>query len=180
MRGFTLIELIVALAVLGSFLGLGIPAMHNLIERHDSQTAYFSLRRTLQQARIQAQDQLTDVTVCPMKGTACLADWSAPIHVFTDLNFNQTLDEDETLLFIAHIDTRFGYWQKTKAKQNYVRFNPLGHAFSSASTFLYCPYSDHDNLAKSIVISFQGRIRTGQYLSSRGTPYAQFSNMNCN
>ncbi len=179
MRGFTLIELMVALVILGAFLALGIPAMNQLHERYDSRAAYFRLQQVLTNARIKSLEEVTELTVCPMSEKTCSNNWDDPIHVFEDTNLNQTLDDNEKLYFVAHIDSRFGYWQKTKANQNYVRFNELGHAFSSASTFLYCPFSDRDSLAKSIVINFQGRIRTGHYLNSRGVPYAAFNNINC-
>lgn len=51
MRGFTALELIIAMAILMSFLTLGIPKMHALAERHSSQSAFYNLRRTLAQAR---------------------------------------------------------------------------------------------------------------------------------
>jgi len=178
-RGFTIIELVVAMAILVSFLALGIPKMHSMIERHNSQTVFYSLRRTLAQARGLAQAKLINVTICPLQGENCSSNWQGPVTVFNDENMNSTLDPEDTVFFSADIHTSHGFWQKSKASQNYVRFNPLGHAFSSATTFLYCPYSDNKKIAKSIVISFQGRIRTAPYLNRRGEPYAHFSRLNC-
>lgn len=179
MRGFTALELIIAMAILMSFLTLGIPKMHALAERHSSQSAFYNLRRTLAQARGLAQDQLISVSVCPLQDNSCTSNWDNPITVFNDENANNTLDAEETIFFTSNIQTQYGYWQKTNHSQGYVRFNPLGHAFSSATTFLYCPFSDHDSVAKSIIVNFQGRIRTSSYLNQQGQPYAQFSNLNC-
>jgi type IV fimbrial biogenesis protein FimT len=178
-RGFTIIELIVATAILTSFLALGIPTMHNMVERHTSRIVFDDLRRTLAQARGLAQDKLINVSVCPLQGKNCTPNWDKPVTVFNDQNNNNTVDANEEVFFSSDIQTNYGYWKKSKASQNYVRFNPLGHAFSSATTFLYCPFSNHDAMAKSIVISFQGRIRTASYLNEQGQPYAHFSNLNC-
>ncbi|MGR6873373.1 GspH/FimT family pseudopilin [Pseudomonas sp. HK3] len=180
MRGFTLIELMVSTAILASFLALGVPAMQGMIERHESNTAFYNLRRTFANARGLAQDKSINVSVCPIQGADCTSSWDDTVTVFNDRNFNNTVDEDEVVFFSTSISNRHGYWLKTKSNQSYVRFNPLGHAFSSASTFLYCPYSDHDKIAKSIVISFQGRIRTAPYLNKQGIPYAKYSTIDCN
>lgn len=179
MRGFTLIELMVATAVLASLLALSIPKMQDVLERHSSRVVFHSLRKTLAHARGLAQDKSAHIAVCPLQGNNCSASWDEPITVFNDKNTNNALDADEDIFFSSHINTRYGHWKKSKASQNYVRFNPLGHAFSSATTFLYCPFSNRDQIAKSIVISFQGRIRTASYLNSNGTPYARFANLNC-
>ena len=179
MRGFTLIELMVATVILMSFLALGLPAMHNMIERHHSRTDFYTFRKTLASARDLAQSKSIDVSVCPTQGQSCSSNWDNPITTFHDANFNNVIDDNEEVFFNTTISSQHGYWLKTKSKQNFVRFNPLGHAFSSASTFLYCPFSDHDKLAKSIVISFQGRIRTAPYLNKQGVPYSHYSSINC-
>ena len=179
MRGFTLIELMVATVILMSFLTLGIPTMQNMIERHHSRTDFYTLRKTLASARGLAQSKSIDVSVCPTQGQSCSSNWDNPITTFHDENFNNMIDDNEEVFFNTTISSRHGYWLKTKSNQNYVRFNPMGHAFSSASTFLYCPFSDHDKLAKSIIINFQGRIRTAPYLNKQGTPYSHYSSINC-
>ena len=180
MRGFTLLELIVALAILGAFFGLGIPKLHQFFDRHTSHTNILTLRNTLSAARNLAQTRSEHITVCPMADVACTNNWKQPLKVFNDLNLNQTLDEDETLFLTTYLDHDHGEWHKTKAKQTYVRFNHLGHAFSSASTFLYCPHSNQYQHAKSIIINFQGRIKIADYLNSRGTPYARYESILCN
>ena len=179
MRGFTLIELMVSVAILVSFFAFGIPQMQRMIERYESSTKFDTFRKTLIHARSLAQDKSANITLCPLQGTNCSSNWNNPISVFSDSNYNNMLDGNEELYYKTNIHSRHGYWQKTKSNQSYIRFNPLGHAFSSASTFLYCPFSNRDNIAKSIVINFQGRIRTTPYLNNNGSPYAYFTSINC-
>ncbi|GAA6135877.1 GspH/FimT family pseudopilin [Oceaniserpentilla sp. 4NH20-0058] len=179
MRGFTLLELLVAMTILVSFLGLGIPKLNHFIDRHQAHTDILTLRRVLFQARSTAQHTSSHITVCPTRHNACSDDWQDPIRVFQDINLNNILDEDEVIYSTTDLSSNMGYWKKSKAKQNFVRFNPLGHAFSSASTFLYCPYSKHYELAKSIIINFQGRIRIDDYLNSKGSPYSKYQRYAC-
>lgn len=179
MKGFTLLELILSMAILASFLGLGIPKIHQQIDRYSSHTNILSLRNTLNSARGLARSRSEHITVCPTNGTACSNNWEDPIRVFNDLNLNQVIDEDETLFFTTYLDADNGYWRKSKTRQSFVRFNHLGHAFSSASTFVYCPYSQRYQYAKSIIINFQGRIKIADYLNTRGIPYAKYENIAC-
>jgi type IV fimbrial biogenesis protein FimT len=178
-RGFTLIELIVSVAILVSFFALGVPKMQGMIERHESSTSFHTLRKALVNARGLAQSKILHVSVCPMENTDCTNNWNGKITIFNDQNLNNSIDPNEELYFNTNIHSRHGYWLKTKPRQTYIRFNPLGHAFSSASTFLYCPFSNLDNIAKSIVISFQGRIRTTPYLNKHGSPYNHFESISC-
>ncbi len=179
MRGFTIIELVVAMAILVSFLALGIPKMHSMIERHHVYVDFHQVRKALTSARGIAQKESINVSLCPVKNKSCSSNWQQPLKAFHDRNTNNTIDDDEIVFFTSSMTSDYGYWQKSKESQNFVRFNALGHAFSSASTFLYCPYSVHKRLAKSIVISFQGRIRTASYLNRSGRPYSRFSRLNC-
>ena len=179
MRGFTIIELVVAMAILVSFLALGIPKMHSMVERHNIYVDFQQVRKALTTARGIAQKESINVSLCPVENKSCSSNWQQPLTAFHDRNANNAIDEDEIVLFTSNMTSDYGYWQKSKATQNFVRFNALGHAFSSASTFLYCPYSEHNTLAKSIVISFQGRIRTAPYLNKQGRPYSRFERLNC-
>lgn len=53
-RGFTLVELMTALAVLAVLLGLGLPAFSGLIERSRADTDMNGLQRALSTARLEA------------------------------------------------------------------------------------------------------------------------------
>jgi prepilin-type N-terminal cleavage/methylation domain-containing protein len=79
-RGFTLIELMVALVVLGILLGIGIPSFNSVIESTNLRSVTHSLNTATQLARSEALDRRDDVVVCRANGalSACSfgADWS--------------------------------------------------------------------------------------------------------
>lgn len=179
MKGLTLIELMICTALLVIFLSVGIPGTHELIEKYEAKSAVKQLKGTLMSARALALNKRVSVTVCPISNTQCINNWNDPITAFSDSNNNQILDPDETPYFSTKLDTPAGYWQKKRINAPKVNFSPEGHAFATATTFLYCPYSTHNHLAKQLVINFQGRIRVDNYLSNRGLPYANISPLTC-
>ncbi len=179
MRGFTLIELVASTATLAIILTAGVPALTSLLDSHYAKTSLSSLRSTLMSARNIALIRTQETIVCPMENNACVNNWNQPLVVFSDINDNLKLEPDETIHLIVSNEINRGYWQKKRSSMHYIKFSPQGHAFSSATTFLYCPDSGQATHAKQLVISFQGRIRTNSYLSNRGAPYAALAPLSC-
>jgi type IV fimbrial biogenesis protein FimT len=178
-KGFTLIELTVSFAVLTIILSLGVPKFETLIEIHKRNIAISSLKRIMVQSRALALENEISITACPMQNGQCINNWEAPITIFYDLNNNLAIDTNEAIFQTTQMDLTTGYWQKKRANSPFIRFNPQGHAFSSATTFLYCPISTNLELARQLVISFQGRIRIDHYLTQSGAPYASLSPLAC-
>lgn len=178
-KGFTLIELMISIALLIIVFSVGIPGLATLVDKYQSSSATSSLKNILNQARRQALEKRTDITVCPVLHQQCVQSWDAPIAVFIDSNADQTIDAGESIVLQTQLNMSSGFWQKKRINTPYVRFSPNGHAFSTATTFLYCPYSEAGQYAKQIIINFQGRIRTENYLSRNGTPYASVSPLSC-
>jgi type IV fimbrial biogenesis protein FimT len=178
-KGLTLIEVMISVAILCITLSTAVPSVGYLIERYEAYIAVSTLARTLKRSRALALRQHVDITVCPTKDDQCSNEWSLPITIFADTNNNQIIDVDENLYFHTEISASTGYWQKKRFNSPFMKFSPEGHAFSTATTFLYCPYSAKNTLAKQVVINFQGRIRIHNYLSRSNTPYANLAPLSC-
>ena len=179
MKGLTLIELMAAVAILTIILSVAVPGTGYLLEKYQADIAIANLKSILMKSRVLALEHETTVTICPIQNNRCSQSWDDPITAFSDRNNNITIDSDEQIFFSTQMNISTGYWQKKRANTPYMKFNPQGHAFSSATTFLYCPDSTNHSLAKQLVINFQGRIRVDHYLSSRGTPYASIAPLSC-
>ena len=179
MRGFTLIELIVTTAIMAIILSAGVPGFKSMMDNHKARISLSTLRQTLQKTRTIALKTAQPALLCPLENKRCINDWSGPLSIFNDLNNNFSLDNDERLHIQVSNGVNYGYWQKKKANQSYIKFSSLGHAYGSATTFLYCPNSKNDKVAKQLVINFQGRIRTNNYLNSNGTPFANVDPLSC-
>ena len=180
MRGFTLIELIVALAVLSIIMSTGVPKFSDMLDEYYADIALSSLKNVFQKTRILALNNSQETIACPFKDNQCSDDWSLPIGVFHDQNQNLKLDPKELLYFKLSNEVKHGYWQKKRVKASFIKFTAQGYAFSSATTFLYCPDSGNSNSAKQLVINFQGRIRVNSYLNANGSPYSNLSPLSCN
>ena len=98
-RGFTLLELLIALAVMAIALGMGVPAYKNMIANSQSTAAANDLMMMAQNARAQAMRTRTRVVMCPsVDGERCSgSDWSNAISGL-DENRNDTIDGNETIL----------------------------------------------------------------------------------
>ena len=179
MRGFTLTELLMTTAVFGIIITVAAPSLINISDNHNSNSSVTHMRKVLTSARNIALSNNQKVTVCPNINGICNNNWQNKLSVFIDSNNNKKIDNEETLYLTASNENTSGTWLIRNTATNSIQFNEQGHAFGSATTFLYCPSSMQNRYARQLIISFQGRIRSDYYLSNNGTPYASLGNFNC-
>lgn len=98
--GFTLLEALVALAVMAILMGLAVPQGIGLRERQQLQAQAEDFWSSLMLARSQALLHQAHVTVCAASPAGCdaTAGWHAGWWVFVDGNRNGRRDADEPLL----------------------------------------------------------------------------------
>jgi len=99
--GFTLIELIVAVAVLAITLALGVPSFRDLIVNNRLVTQANDLLLDLVKIRGEAIRRNAPVSFCPKgPGNTCGTDWKQGMLVFVD--YDQTLDAGCEIDAAAH------------------------------------------------------------------------------
>lgn len=99
-RGFTLVELMVTVAVLAVILAIGVPSFTGIMHRNRLTASANELVAALQTAKMEAIRRNSRVVICPTaNGTSCSggSDWSRVI-VFADLNGNSIVNTDDTLI----------------------------------------------------------------------------------
>jgi prepilin-type N-terminal cleavage/methylation domain-containing protein len=152
-RGFTLIELMVVLAISAILLFIGVPSFQNMSENNRLSSAINEIHGNLTFARNQAINQISYVTVCPLdQNNECSTNWINGMDIFIDEDKDGVFDDDdgETLLKKA---TPFNA-NDTLTFHNIksITFTPDGLINGSADEFLYCT----TNNKKGVSITYSG------------------------
>ena len=158
-RGFTVLELLIALAVLAIVLILGIPALSEYGLRQRMSATINALHTHLALARAEAIHLNTHVVACPGNRTVgCIDgnDWSQGWIVFSDLNGDRQLQSLEHL-HRAEPALEQLFVLSTPGRSN-IRFYPNGSAPGSNGSINFCDRRGPAE-ARRLVISNLGRIR---------------------
>ncbi|MGH1485093.1 MAG: GspH/FimT family pseudopilin [Cellvibrionaceae bacterium] len=101
-RGFTLIELVVALAILGILLVAGIPGLTTLLNNNDVRTTSTKLVDSIAHARALAADNVVPVRICP-KICNDASTWKDGWQIFVDLDGDGAFESDELALVESNV-----------------------------------------------------------------------------
>ena len=155
--GFTLIELMVTIAVLGVLLSIGIPSYQNMVLNNRITAQANQVITALNYARSEAVKRGAPATVCSTNGGAACAgstNWSTGWLVFADADGDGTVDGGEAILRVwPALNT--GSTLKTGAHLR-ITFTGTGFATGFNDTFNLCD----KNLAagsRTITINAMGR-----------------------
>lgn len=140
-RGFTLIELMVALVVAAILTTVAVPSMRTFIQNERITTETNSLIADLSFARSEALKSNVNVTVCksanptvvPPACSTTGSDWSTGRVIFIDSNNNGTIDTGETILRVREAlpdsgagTTLYGSTSGATSLANFLTFTPTG------------------------------------------------------
>ena len=130
-RGFTLVELIVSLAIAGILLSAGLPAYQHWLGQYQLNNQAQFMAGAFNEARSEAIKRTLRVTLCkPRDGGACDDDagWEQGWIMFVDQNQNGDLDDDEPVLRIEGPAQARVSVHGNQPVANYVSFTSFGHA----------------------------------------------------
>lgn len=155
-RGFTLVELLIAVATLYIVLGVVTPSAKRIIDKHRISADINRTNALVRYARTLAINQIETIKLCPSNDySQCNEDWKLPLIVFIDLNHNNIRDKEEPLMAAGSAIARQHYMTGPKSP---IKFYENGTNASPASLTL-CPINKDNTLARAIYISLQGRTR---------------------
>jgi type IV fimbrial biogenesis protein FimT len=155
--GFTLLELMVVVAIVAIIAGIGIPAMNNFLDNSRAEAKLIELSRMFAFARSQAASTKSPVTICPLANNACTANWLGQISVFNDPNNNRQLDANETVLRVTEAST----------SSDSINFSIAGISFAANGTasnggvLSYCPSGKAEKGAQLTLLQ-SGRSRVSK------------------
>ncbi|MCI2962604.1 MULTISPECIES: GspH/FimT family pseudopilin [Shewanella] len=161
--GFTLVELMVTIAVAAILLTIGVPSMISLYEGIRANTEIESIQESISFARNQAVSYGNTVSICPLSGSSCGNDWSKGFKVFIDNGTLGTLDSTNgrTDKVIKVVDG-FNDKDYVEYDKSSISFNAEGLIVGSLGTgkIIYCPGSKTSTQSKGIQISSSGRVQS--------------------
>lgn len=155
--GFTLVELLVTLAILAILLGIGVPAFDQAIASSHRLTCVNQLVGTLNFARSQAITRGRTISLCAGE-QACNDSprWSGRILIFLDANLNGQFDAGDDLLQVSELSTSLKWTWSNFRNQRHISFIPDGTTHSLNGTFTLCRDT---NALRTVVINITGRVR---------------------
>jgi len=164
MRGFTLVELLMALAIVAVLGAVVLPAFGNLLGRTRQQVATADLQTSLSQARSAAVNRGLHVIACPsIDRTSCLhtTQWHHGWLLFADLDHDGQRSDDEPVLGEGQARPEgIGILGTTGRPR--IDYRSDGSASGTNITLTICDRGAGSARARSLVVSASGRIRLGR------------------
>ncbi len=161
-KGFTLLELIVALGILGLTMAFAVPSFDALISNNRISSGASDFVGSLQLAKAESAARTTPATICKknIAGTGCVTtgDWQQGWIVFSDINGNAAVDAgDAVVLNHEALDTRITF-NGTAGVTNSITFRPSGStSITGAQVLNMCDARGFAESAKGILVTITGR-----------------------
>ncbi|NRD72813.1 type II transport protein GspH [Shewanella sp. VB17] len=164
-EGFTIIELMVALVIGTTLITIGVPSFSNMYQAYRADSEIRKIQQSLMFAKNQAISYGARVTLCPISGAACNANWKDGFSIFIDNGTPANIDTtdgvtDRVIKQIAPFnDNDFITYTG-----NSIIFTPDGliSTNSTAGTFSYCPGSKSSNNSRGVEVSLSGRVQLSE------------------
>lgn len=157
--GFTLLELMVSLAVAAVILVLALPEFSAILHKNRVRAASTNLYATMSLARNEAIKRRNSVRVCPSaNGTSCRFDgvWTGGWIVFNNADGNGSPSAAEIIRRVDFVHPQLDIEQDNTVTA-FVQFNATGDAFGTAGEFRICHTNTLVN-AHAVRVSPAGRL----------------------
>lgn len=161
-KGFTLVELMVTLAIAVILLGLAAPSFVDIIKDNRLTTQINSLSASLNLARSEAIKRSTDIIILSKNGTSWESGWT----VFNDTNGNNTPESAEVIRVEGPASNNITI--KANGSISRITYRASGLA-GTAGTFTLCDdRTDPEKYAKALIINSIGRVRVATDSNNNG------------
>lgn len=171
-RGVTLIEQVMAIAIMATLAGAALPSMRRLLGRGQLQTAQTDFIGALNHTRAAAVTGRRAAVFCPSQdGQHCLDDerWDHGWLLAADGDHDNQPDGPPLYANGSYADR---LTIRSSAGRRRVRFQPDGSAGGSNLTFVFCHRGKTEE-ALSVVVANSGRVRGANATTEQAAACAQ-------
>lgn len=159
--GFTVIELLVGLAIVCLLFGMAMPPTQALIERSKAKASVNWIVSSVAFTRYSAINKRTFVTLCPSKnGYSCGGQWHHGSIAFSDHNADRIINTNDELLtrFLPPNPKGTIKWRSFRNRQ-YLQMTPTGMTNYQNGNFVYCSEAQDPRFSRQVIINRPGRTR---------------------
>jgi len=168
--GFTLLNLLITLAISGILVTAGIPSLQQLLNNQQANNAYQDLFTLIQFTRIQSVNYSGQVILCPtINQSDCINDWNQELMIFVDTDNDETRNNGEQLLRVkvAARDNETVHWRASGSRR-YLRFKADGSTRNQNGRLTYCLEKSGQTYARQIIMYRTGRARRANRRDASG------------
>ena len=166
MHGFTLIELMVTIAVAAILLTVGVPSFRSLLENQRLTTAVNDLHASINLTRAEAVQRGTRVDLAPLDGKSWAKGWAVFIEKKEVATQIPDMAADEIIYSIGSIPDGITITTKfTDETTQYIAYNATGRTRVNSSNqqpqsgAITLTLEGVETLQKRIILNFMGRPR---------------------
>ncbi len=170
-QGFTLVEMIITVAIAAIVLGMGVPGFQQLIRANRTVTEVNRLVTALSLARSEAVKRNATVAMCRASGSNCSlapgVNWENGWVVFTDnVTQNGTIDAGEQTLQVYERMPQGYTLRPGPTFTNWIAFQPTGQMLGSggaaADSFRVCDDTQAAAERRLIQVNLVGRANASK------------------
>jgi type IV fimbrial biogenesis protein FimT len=166
LNGFTLIEILVSIAILGVLIAVALPSFSNTIKRYRISAIRDELTASLQMARSEAIKRRTQIIIARNTSNCIFdvpdsQDWHCGWRLVVDSNNNGTANANEEVIQNTILPTGFMLGHPNAGSPSKVVANRWGQISPLANRFVISPIATGvaDPETLTICIGSGGRIR---------------------
>ena len=166
-KGFTLVEMMVGVAMLGVMLSIALPNYTIWMAQMRVDDEITQLHRLMLTGRNMAVNMEQPVVICPLDGSnSCVNNWTNEISVFVDADNNGRFDPavNDTLI---RVKERINAGDNLTFQATNVTYQPTGQSGGAQGTFRYCPRNQPD-MNRAIRVSLRGRVYVSSDINNDG------------
>jgi type IV fimbrial biogenesis protein FimT len=180
-QGFTLVEMMVTVAVVAILLAVGAPQLRTFVQKQQVRGDVQTLASAIQLARTEALKRSSDVTLCPLPSSGAhecadaTTDWSHGWMVFVDppqtAAGDNAYDSDTDTLLRVDDQVRSSSLTSNSSTLSTITFRANGLAIGFNQTFTVSAGSDDSGApCTELVMGAQGNLRQSACTTTTTTP----------